>query len=197
MPPATTTSAAPARLRPTKIDGTYLRFTENVCLSSGRDRQQPGGATDARPGYFVRGAQQPVCLRRSVLGVTASGIRALFIPASRSSPGSLDREVPSRAKPGNKPTLIYRLQLFKGHTPSRMLCAASATAFSPDEQTLLTVVHTTSGGRPAPSAACRAGAWTGERAIVSFDCARRPDHIKQRSAAEAKRAQRELKEYLS
>jgi len=39
-----------------------------------------------------------------------------------------------------------------------MLCAASATALSPEEQTLLTVVQTTVGGRPAASAACFIGA---------------------------------------
>jgi hypothetical protein len=42
--------------------------------------------------------------------------------------------------------------------PSRMLCAASATALSPEEQTLLTVVQTTDDGRPAASAACFVGA---------------------------------------
>lgn len=78
-----------------------------------------------------------------------------------------------------------------------MLCAASATAFSPDEQTLLTVVHTTSGGRPAPIAACLAGAWTGEPQVCALTVPKHPEHIKQRSAADAKKAQRELAEYLS
>lgn len=92
MPPATTTSAAPAHRRPTEQYGTCRRFTENVGLSFGREMRQPGGGTGARSGYFARGAQQPVCLRRSVLGVTASGMHAL-IPATRGSPGSLAREV--------------------------------------------------------------------------------------------------------
>ena len=43
-------------------------------------------------------------------------------------------------------------------TPARMLVAPSMTAFMPDAQTLLTVVHTVDAGSPAPSAACRAGA---------------------------------------
>jgi hypothetical protein len=40
-----------------------------------------------------------------------------------------------------------------------MLWAASMTAFMPDAQTLFTVVQITEYGRPAPKAACLAGAW--------------------------------------
>eukprot|EP00966_Prymnesium_polylepis_P000016 402-Prymnesium_polylepis.1 len=38
-------------------------------------------------------------------------------------------------------------------------CAPSTTALIPDEQTLLTVVQHVDSSSPAPSAACRAGAW--------------------------------------
>ncbi len=45
------------------------------------------------------------------------------------------------------------------HTiPVCILCVASMTAFMPDAHTLLTVEQTVVGGRPAPKAACRAGA---------------------------------------
>src|SRR5688572_18931781 len=40
-----------------------------------------------------------------------------------------------------------------------MDCAANMIDFMPDEQTLLMVVQGTELGRPAPSAACRAGDW--------------------------------------
>ena len=39
-----------------------------------------------------------------------------------------------------------------------MLCVANMTAFIPEAHTLLTVEHTVDAGRPAPRAACRAGA---------------------------------------
>ena len=44
-------------------------------------------------------------------------------------------------------------------TPAAMLCCAMVTAFIPEEHTLFTVVQQADGGRPAPSAAWRAGAW--------------------------------------
>ena len=43
-------------------------------------------------------------------------------------------------------------------SPARIACAASMTALRPDPQTLLMVSAATVGGRPAWSAACRAGA---------------------------------------
>ena len=43
-------------------------------------------------------------------------------------------------------------------SPSRTACEASMTALSPDPQTLLMVSAATVGGKPAFSAACRAGA---------------------------------------
>src|SRR3569833_1298853 len=43
--------------------------------------------------------------------------------------------------------------------PVMMVCAPRMMAFSADAQTLLTVVHTTLSGRPAPMAHWRAGAW--------------------------------------
>ena len=42
--------------------------------------------------------------------------------------------------------------------PVCILCVASMIAFMPDAHTLLTVEQTVVGGRPAPKAACRAGA---------------------------------------
>lgn len=42
--------------------------------------------------------------------------------------------------------------------PAWMLWAPSMTAFMPDAHTLLMVQHTVDCGRPAPRAACRAGA---------------------------------------
>ncbi len=44
-------------------------------------------------------------------------------------------------------------------SPDRMACAPRMTAFRPDPHTLPTVVHGTLLGRPAASAAWRAGAW--------------------------------------
>jgi len=43
-------------------------------------------------------------------------------------------------------------------SPVWIACAASITAFSPDPQTLLTVIHSTDTGSPALMEACRAGA---------------------------------------
>jgi len=43
--------------------------------------------------------------------------------------------------------------------PARIWSAASITAFSPEPHILLTVVHGTLTGTPAPTAAWRAGAW--------------------------------------
>src|ERR1700730_4143435 len=45
--------------------------------------------------------------------------------------------------------------------PARIWSAASITAFSPEPHILLTVVHGTLTGTPAPTAAWRAGAWRG------------------------------------
>ena len=44
-------------------------------------------------------------------------------------------------------------------SPARIACAASATVFSPEPQTLFTVVAGTVSGSPPRSAACRAGFW--------------------------------------
>ncbi len=44
-------------------------------------------------------------------------------------------------------------------SPARMACAASATALSPEPQTLLMVSALTLGGTPPWMAACRAGFW--------------------------------------
>ena len=44
-------------------------------------------------------------------------------------------------------------------SPARMACAASIIAFIPEPQTLFIVVQGIDAGTPAPSAACRAGAW--------------------------------------
>ena len=44
-------------------------------------------------------------------------------------------------------------------SPARMICAASVTAFSPEPQSMLSVVAGTSTGSPAPIAAWRAGFW--------------------------------------
>lgn len=41
--------------------------------------------------------------------------------------------------------------------PVMMFCVASATALTEEAHTLLTVVATVDGGRPAPRAHCRAG----------------------------------------
>ncbi len=43
--------------------------------------------------------------------------------------------------------------------PSAMVCAPKMMAFIPEEHTLLTVVHGTLSGSPAPREACLAGAW--------------------------------------
>ena len=43
--------------------------------------------------------------------------------------------------------------------PAMMVSLAKITACNPDPHILLTVVASTFSGRPAPSAACRAGAW--------------------------------------
>jgi hypothetical protein len=43
--------------------------------------------------------------------------------------------------------------------PAASMSLAKIAACIPDPQTLLTVVASTEGGRPAPSAAWRAGAW--------------------------------------
>ena len=60
-----------------------------------------------------------------------------------------------------------------------MLCAASATAFSPDAQTLFTVVHTTLGGKPAASAACRAGACDTHWLSASVNTVAKPEELLQ------------------
>ena len=52
--------------------------------------------------------------------------------------------------------------------PSAMAWAPSATAFIPEAQTLLMVLHATVLGNPAPSAACRAGA------CPTFACSTHP-----------------------
>jgi hypothetical protein len=44
-------------------------------------------------------------------------------------------------------------------SPVRIACTPSIAAFRPEPQTLFTVVAPVPAGRPAPSAACRAGAW--------------------------------------
>ncbi len=43
-------------------------------------------------------------------------------------------------------------------SPSAIACAASITDFSPEPQTLFTVMHSTEVGSPAKIAACLAGA---------------------------------------
>ena len=43
--------------------------------------------------------------------------------------------------------------------PAWMMSCASMVAFMPEPQTLLMVVAPVASGRPAPRAACRAGAW--------------------------------------
>src|SRR5689334_14308128 len=44
-------------------------------------------------------------------------------------------------------------------SPQQMACAPMITDFNPEPQTLFTVVAPMLGGMPAPSDACRAGAW--------------------------------------
>ena len=60
---------------------------------------------------------------------------------------------------GDRLMLSWPPAMMMSESPSRIACAASITAFSPEPQTLLMVIAGTLTGRPALMTAWRAGFW--------------------------------------
>lgn len=108
-------------------------------------RQRAGWSGNAGSGTCspCRPPPRPGCRLRARHGPRDRGHRAR---ATRAQPLTA---APLPGGPGSRPA---------ASSPSKMLCAASDTAFKPLEHTLLTWVAGTVGGRPPRAAACWAGA---------------------------------------